>query len=140
MLSIARTTTQCAGRQVARSSTTLFSVHNPLRLTKRYARLKIQTLDSPLGDHKTLISSSVALALAIPTYYVFPGLVNWILVFALPPHIAVGMKHVISDYTNLNGRLWGWIAAILVFVALFRLTYDSVGLGGLLVELFTSPK
>jgi len=141
MLSIVRTP-QCIGRQIVRN--TRFSVITPFGITKRYAthgvtepkKIKLESLDTPLGDHKTLVASSVALTVAIPMYFVFPNLVNWILVFAIPPHIAVGLKHVISDYTKLNARLWGWILALLVFVALFRLTKNSVGLVGLFEELF----
>jgi len=97
-------------------------------------------LGGPLAEHKTIISSSIALALAIPAYCFFPVLVNWTLVFAIPPHIAVGIKHVLADYTQVNAKLWAWICAFIVFIGLFQLTRKSVGLGGLLVELFKAEE
>eukprot|EP01123_Difflugia_compressa_P009563 TRINITY_DN3202_c1_g1_i2.p1 TRINITY_DN3202_c1_g1~~TRINITY_DN3202_c1_g1_i2.p1 ORF type:complete len:144 (+),score=20.88 TRINITY_DN3202_c1_g1_i2:92-523(+) len=127
------------------------SVHYIPRLTQHYKNDRITKQLSPafrqyatepkksnkrLPDYRTLIGSSTLLALSIPAYFVLPGVVNWALVVLIPPHVAVGVKHVLSDYTKLNSSLISYAVAFIIFVALVRLTTSSVGLGGILVELF----
>jgi len=113
----------------------LIAVSLPAQVAKRFAS---SGSSKKLREYKWEMGSAAVMAFSIPIYFVFPALTNWILVFAIPPHIAIGVKHIVNDYSVYNGWIIGLIVAILVFIGLWRLTASSVGVGGLLKELFRS--
>eukprot|EP01124_Arcella_intermedia_P015291 TRINITY_DN2177_c0_g1_i1.p1 TRINITY_DN2177_c0_g1~~TRINITY_DN2177_c0_g1_i1.p1 ORF type:complete len:162 (-),score=21.39 TRINITY_DN2177_c0_g1_i1:30-494(-) len=91
-----------------------------------------------IGDHRLQMATSVALASSIPIAYFCPQIADWILVFALPAHIRVGMGHIIADYTTWNYHLVGLICAVIVFLGLFMMTWkEKVGFASLLIKLWS---
>jgi len=83
------------------------------------------------------VISSAALALAIPSYFVSPALANTIILFALPPHLGIGLKHVVKDYTNIQPMVVAVTVTVILFLALLFLQTHSVGITGVIAALWS---
>lgn len=84
------------------------------------------------------ILSSFALAAAIPAYFWLPPAVSeTLVVLAVPPHVYVGMTHVISDYLPAwPAEIISFLMATLILFALFKLQMNGTGVLHVIRELW----
>lgn len=84
------------------------------------------------------VTTAAALAVTVPAAYYLPNVVpDLILLVALPPHAALGLSHVMHDYTpTLPAELIAYALGTILFLALLRLMWEGKGLTKILAELW----
>jgi hypothetical protein len=84
------------------------------------------------------MGTAVALTVAIPAALYLPNVVpDLICLVAIPPHAALGLKHVMHDYLPLLPAYpISLLCGVVIFLALLRLMWEGKGLTKVLAELW----
>lgn len=83
------------------------------------------------------MASSIALAVAVPAYYYFPTVADYLILAALPPHIYMGMTRVIGDYLpDWPAEGISFVIAFLIFYAMCVLLKNGSSLAKVIVDLW----
>jgi hypothetical protein len=84
-----------------------------------------------------MLSSAIMVA-ALPAYYFLPSIVpDAMMMVALPPHVYVGLTHVISDYLpTWPAELIAFVVAAVIFFASFQLLRTGYGYSKIIKELW----